>query len=188
MCAEEFWNEIYKIREIIERIGRRKFGDQDIFIFEKTLKCYGIESWEVHGFVKGNPFFVISPNGNPDIFLRTKKFADAKPAWCDWEVLPAKMPKNWKRKFQWGDDGIEIDASRWMFDIKNTQRKYDITLDGVSTGQKRLSYVLLKFVLESELGELFFMERINDIFIATMKEEREYPYSIDDMRRHLLGI
>ena len=188
MYVEDFWNDIRKIREVIERIGRRKFGDKDVLVLEKTLKFYGIESWEMYGFIKGDPYFVISPNGNPDIYLRTKKIADAKPAWCSWEVLPAKMPKDWKRKFKWGDDGIEIDASRWMFDIKETNRKYNITLDGASTGQKRLSYILLKFVLESELGELFCMERINDLFISTKEREREYPYSIDDMRHHLLGI
>ncbi|WP_018997606.1 hypothetical protein [Hirschia maritima] len=163
---QHFWSWFSNHLELVFRVGTKCSSEKDFVVFEKQLNELGISCWELIGLniVGETNTFIFSPAGDPAALQLTKKIVRQAPDISGWAFLPAKPPKKWERRFTWGKARIPIDASSWKFCVfEYEDGKVDIVLDGNSTGHIKTNSLVAHFVVEAELGELLYIERVNQV-------------------------
>lgn len=130
-------------------------------------------SWEIGpGKIKEN-MLVISPNGDPELLLETKRIVSNAPPCDEWEFYYAKQPKEWELKFEYNtEDGkqVEIDASEWKYVLlRYEDGMFAIIIKG-SYHLRPLSdddqLMAAEIVLDGELGEEMRIQNICEIDIV----------------------
>ena len=140
-------------------------GSADWLDLDKRLRELGVEAWEIGPAVasKARYAFALSPRAHAAEYERCKRIVALAPQLADWEFLAAKPRKQWRRKFFWSGDHIEIDASNWRFVVyRYEDTKVEIVLLGdlLSRLPPDDQLGVLEFVVESELGEALCIERL----------------------------
>src|SRR5581483_2192218 len=108
-------------------------GSADWLDLDGRLRELGVEAWEIGPAVasKARYAFALSPRGDAAEYERCKRIVALAPKLTDWEFLAAKPRKQWRRKFFWSGNRIEIDASSWRFVVyRYEDTKVEIVLLG----------------------------------------------------------
>jgi hypothetical protein len=150
---------------------------------DQRLETLGVEAWEIGPAVASTArhSFTLSPNGDRETYVKTRRIVELAPHLPEWEFLPAKPRKQWSRRFLWSRDRIDIDASGWRFVVyRFNDGLHDIVLVGdvlpsLDPDQQRR---VLRFVVESELGEASCIELINALDIVRQPSKDDMENSI----------
>jgi hypothetical protein len=140
-------------------------GSADWLDLDGRLRELGVEAWEIGSAVASQAryAFALSPRGHAAEYERCRRIVALAPKLADWEFLAAKPRKQWRRKFFWSGNHIEIDASSWRFIVyQYDDSKVEIFLlgDFLSMLPHNEQLGVLEFVVESELGEGLCIERL----------------------------
>lgn len=136
-------------------------------------------------------FLALSPKGSREALAKTVELVQCAPADVEgWEFLPAKPPKEWARKFQYGPK--QVDASGWRYQL----RRWDDGALGVLWGitdidmDSRELDGLGWFVLESELGEEVVVRNFVDVEVTRLSEwdEPKSGGEIGVLRAHVAKL
>jgi len=124
---------------------------------DEQLAELGIGAWEIGPAVASSAkySFTLSPNGDPDLYAKTRRIVGLAPSLSDWEFLSAKPRKQWNRKFQWSERQVPIDCSDWRFVVYRYEDGLsEVVLIGAALApfEPEEQMRILMFVLISELG------------------------------------
>lgn len=162
----DFWNWFKTNSKYLEP---KKITDDYIDELDKHLEDLADFSWEI-GFddrVK-KYFLAISPEGDLDLFERSKIIISHAPIIEDWIFYPAKPPKKWKLIFDVFIDGekVRFDASTWKYILyRFDDGIYDIVIK-IPTSYKPYEDhfdEIGMIAVSGELGEAFVIEYVNEI-------------------------
>jgi hypothetical protein len=182
--ARTFWSWFQRAEAELRNLNSSSPQVREI---DAQLARLGVGSWEVGPAVAtaAKYCFALSPDGDPALYRRTRRIVALAPVLKDWEFLPAKPRKLWKRAFRWSERQIPLDASSWRFVVDRDQDGLsEIVLIGdvlaeFGPEEQRL---ILTFVLESELGENSFMELLRGVDIVREPTQWERERSIPTPR------
>lgn len=111
-----------------------------------------------------------------------KRVVSLAPELAEWEFYPAKPRKIWRRRFRWSDRGEEIDAGGWRFVVYRdpSDGKYQLVLlgdvlVGIPEAEQRGIAI---FVVEVELGEALFLERLFGLDVERQPTAEDQDNSI----------
>jgi hypothetical protein len=146
---------------VSDQFGNQFENSKLINELDQRITSLGGFTWEIGpGIINpSNSSLVISPCGDRKKLRSTKKIVDKSPSCVGWEFYPAKMPKNWDRKFviqiQPGQE-LQVNASQWRYALLKYPGN---TFDIIVRAPELLNFdddarcQAVEIVLDSELGE-----------------------------------
>ena len=102
--------------QIIDSFQNESLVDFIVGNLDNLILDFGMFAWEIGPGKAKSWFFTISPNGDKDLMVVSKKIMAAAPTLDDWEFNYCKPAKEWDRKFIIYDCNMNqqhIDASNW---------------------------------------------------------------------------
>ncbi len=159
---------------------------------DDRLEALGIANWEIRsGGEKVSEFIISSPQKENHMAYR--RVLDRAPKLDRWQYFDERPPKDWKRIFRWGREGIEIDARRWIFRVLQYEDGlFEIILLGTlfeDNYKKDEQIKALDFALECEIGGRLLSEVVYaiDICEKPTQEALDEALNFDALARLLKG-
>ena len=162
---------------------------------DARVASLGPVSWEIGPGLERPNLLVITPDGDPEYLRLSKDIVDLAPSILDWEVHPAKPPKQLEHlnfSFTIAGRVEKINADNWGYLLSQYPDYYfDIVVVAPSLRSipQKFHGVAVKTVLDSILGEALRLEHIYDIDVVTDESsipERQ-PNNIRALREHLVS-
>lgn len=143
----------------------------------------GMFTWEVAPGETKPWSFLISPNGDAELLVKSKKIIQEAPDLKDWAFYFARQAKLWDQKLLLYDsvmDEQEVDASKWKFvKIKKQRAKCDLIIEALNMAhidEETLNKAAHMLVV-NEIGE---ETKINKI--ASIEVVRKIPAQYESNR------
>ncbi len=182
---ESFWEWFQKMEPQYRKFFTDEPVNTELLVeaMNNRVLDFGQFKWEMREGKQGVLQFIISPNGDYDLFEISKQIIRHQPAHLNWEFLPALPPQKTDYKFKMYDQAmrlIDVDGSDWqcvleeenglvvaVFEISNL-----INLEFDS--QIEAAEILLKKII----GEEKFIEHIGGLEVVEEFDETEDSFPI----------
>ena len=185
---ESFWQWFQKM----EPQYRKFFTDEEVNTellveaMNNRVLDFGQFKWEMREGKQGVLQFIISPNGDYDLFEISKQIIFHQPAHLNWEFLPALPPQKTDYKFKMYDQAmrlIDVDSSLWQCVL---EKEDDLVVAVVEISnlinlefdsQIEAAEILLKKII----GEEKFIEHIGGLEVVEEFGEAEDSFPIQEL-------
>lgn len=166
MAINSFWvwfSENYK------NFGEHYENDELLNTLDNKIYDLGGYAWEIGPGIDTKNQLVISPGGDIDLLLDTKRIISYAPTLLDWSFYYAKPPKQWEFLFDFEkEDGsvVRIDASHWNYVLlKYDDGMFEIIIQthDLAEFSEDDRLIACEILLDGILGEESRMLRICDI-------------------------
>ena len=184
---ESFWEWFQKMEPQYRKFFTDEPVNTELLVeaMNNRVLDFGQFKWEMREGKQGVLQFIISPNGDYDLFEISKQIIRHQPSHLNWEFLPALPPQKTDYKFKMYDQAmhlIDVDGSNWqcvlekeddlviaIFEISNL-----INLEFDS--QIEAAEILLKKII----GEEKFIEHIGGLEVVDEFDETEDSFPIQE--------
>jgi len=193
---EVFWQWFVKnsaaIKKVIE-IDDAKEGERIVEELNNFILDFGMFTWDIGQNEHNVWFFLISPNGDPELFLLSQRIMSDAPNHLDWLFLSSRPAKTWDRQFSIYNnemDLIQIDSSFWSyvaFEDDNGQIELVFEAQNIADLDEETSEFAVNQFLVNEIGEKERIIRISSVTVVPILDEDDMDdrYPINILRSHL---
>jgi hypothetical protein len=162
---------------------------------EKLEQLHPGLRWEIGPGIEKESFLAISPNLKPEALQVTRQIANQAPAIPNWEILPAKPRKRWKTRslrIRGIDSAREYNFESWRYYLTsfNDDEFFDVHVVPIGYEEEeksQLQYVA-DLIVEFELGEELFMDKIDKVHVAYSRNLERETDTIGDLYDHILSL
>ena len=155
----------------------------------------GVLTWDIGLNDDDNWFFMLSPNGNPDMLKVSQKIMDFAPEHMSWLFHSSKPAKNWNRQFSIYDTNMDeqfVDASEWQYIIFDDDAKFELIIEAKNISQldpEESETAAEQFVIQ-EIGEATRILQISTITIVDAIESdfQSSKESVSELKDHLSEV
>lgn len=151
--------------------------------------------WEIGPGLNAANFFAFSPNLDEELLSFTKLLVSEAPNIPDWEFLPAKPRKRWKRrniKINCNNkiQTFNFDNCRYTLTSFNNGEFFDVNL--IPDFEQEISISDIEFAselfVEFELGEELYLKLIDKVNILSDKQNGSTGNDVEDLYDHLMSV
>lgn len=193
---EEFWQWFVKHESMIKNCIENSSADDQEYIVEQLnnfILGVGTLTWDV-GLDDQNAWFItVSPNGDRDLYKKSKAIIKQAPTHMDWKFYAAKTARNWNKIFKVYNvdfEEVEIDASNWEYiAFEEDDGTLELILEAKNTKHLDSETALdaANIFVMNELGEALMIDRISKLEIVD-EVEAEYQDTkspVNELKSHL---
>ncbi len=188
---EDFW----KWFSGIEKQYRKFFTEEEvntqllIEAMNNRVLDFGQFKWEMREGKQGVFQFIISPNGEHELFEISQRITNAAEPHDNWQFLPALPPEKTDFKFQIYDDGMrlcDVDASEWKcFLEKEVDGLIGVTIkaENIDHLDSDTQIAAGETIIKKLIGEAKFIDHVAGLGVvdAFLESEEEEAFSIDKL-------
>ena len=150
---------------------------------------FGQFKWEMREGKQGVLQFIISPNGDHELFEKSQQLMSAATPHPNWQFLPALPPEKTDYKFQLYDEFMrlcDVDASDWLcFLEKEVDGLIGITIQAENVDHLDLDTQIAaaEVILKKIIGEAKFINHIAGLGVVEVFEnsESETAFPLKDL-------
>jgi hypothetical protein len=156
----------------------------------------GVLTWDLGLDKENNWFFMLSPNGNPEMFEVSQAIIDEAPDHIDWLFYDSKPAKEWDRQFSIYDSNMDekfINASEWNYVVlEDDDGMLELIIEAKNMplfNEDDAQQAAEQFIIQ-EIGEAMRIEYVSSIEIVnTLDEEFEESKNlISELKEHVEEI
>ena len=193
---EAFWQWFVKNSTIIKQVIEHNDTNQSERIVEELnnfILDFGMFTWDIGQNEDNVWFFLISPNGDPELLLMSQRIMADAPSHLEWLFLSSRPSKSWDRQFSIYNnemDLIQIDGTYWSylaFEEDNGQIELVFEAQNIAHLDEETAEFAVNQFLVNELGEKERILKISSVTVVPIidEEDQEDKYPIDLIRSHL---
>lgn len=179
----------------IENQYRKFFTDEpvnkDLLVeaMNNRVLDFGQFKWEMREGKQGVLQFIISPNGDHELFEKSQQLMAAATPHSNWQFLPALPPEKTDFKFQIYDEGMrlcDVDASEWeCFLEKEVDGLIGITIkaENVEHLDSDTQISAGETIMKKLIGEAKFIDHIGGLSVVDefLESEEEEAFSLKEL-------
>lgn len=161
---------------------------------DRQLMLLGVAGWELGPGEAEPNALTVSPDGDPELLLVTRRIVSLAPPAPGWEFYSALRPRPLPLAFILGDseaDGVKVDARAWKYVLyEYPDGLCDIVVEQAGGVRESDRYTAAVVALDGLLGEEVRLSRIHEVEptarLARNLRSRAMP--LDALPRHLESL